>query len=354
MSDIPRQLILFGSPGTGKSRHIAKEILPKIGIEGEENPEDSPHATRVVFHPEYAYGDFMGKLMPLSEDGQVKYNFYPGHFMQALARAYRNILEAGSVQDAQNVALVIEEINRGNSAAIFGTAFQLLDRSPDDRPDGWSEYPVQLSEMEYDQLEETLGVVPLTEGDDLIGYKYQGKEYNLEEFYGQLEISAERKVRIPPNLYLLATMNTSNESIYHMDVAFKRRWYWQYMDIEEEIVSEEKEEAAFTGRSEWENFVDSLNDFIRENQKYVRRVEDKQIGHWFLVGEGEEEQAEFQKSDIQNKVMFFLWDSVFATSKKPLADLLDVDESDLVTFGSFTDKVDDFIDAVENHEWSTE
>ena len=137
MSDIPRQLILFGSPGTGKSYHITDELLPKIGIEGDESPEDSPHAMRVVFHPEYSYGDFMGKLMPLTKEGQVQYNFYAGHFMQALAQAYQNILEAGSVREAQNVALVIEEINRGNSAAIFGTAFQLLDRTPDDKTDGW-------------------------------------------------------------------------------------------------------------------------------------------------------------------------------------------------------------------------
>lgn len=347
MSDIPRQLILFGSPGTGKSRHITKEILPKIGIQGDESPEDSPHATRVVFHPEYAYGDFMGKLMPLSDGGQVEYNFYPGHFMQALARAYRNILEAESIHDAQNVALVIEEINRGNSAAIFGTAFQLLDRTPDDRPDGWSEYPVQLSEMEYDQLEDTLGVVRIEEGDDLVGYRYEGDEkYSLEEFYGTLEMGRERKVRIPPNLYLLATMNTSNESIYHMDVAFKRRWHWQYMDIEEGIVSEEG--VAFIGRSNWEHFVDNLNAFIRNNHKYVRRVEDKQIGHWFLQGDGEDENATFQKSDIQNKVMFFVWDSVFATSKKPLADLLEVDEAELVTFGSFAERVDAFIEAIQD------
>lgn len=326
--------------------------MPDIGIEGDESPEDSPHTTRVVFHPEYAYGDFMGKLMPLSDDGQVEYNFYAGHFMQALARAYRNIVEAGSVHDAQNVALVIEEINRGNSAAIFGTAFQLLDRRPDDRPEGWSEYPVQLSKMEFDKMMEEMGA------DERKNYVYlnpdtdEEEEYEIERFYNLLEIERERKVRLPPNLYLLATMNTSNESIYHMDVAFKRRWHWQYMDIEEDIVSEEG--VAFTGRRNWERFVDNLNVFIRNNHKYVRRVEDKQIGHWFLQGDGEKENATFQKSDIQNKVMFFVWDSVFASSKKPLADLLGGDESELVTFGSFADKVDDFIDAVENREWTTE
>lgn len=177
------------------------------------------------------------------------------------------------------------------------------------------------------------------------------EEYRIERFYDLLEIERKRKIRLPPNLYLLATMNTSNESIYHMDVAFKRRWHWQYMDIEEGIVSEEG--TAFMGRGQWEKFVDNLNAFIRDHHKYVRRVEDKQIGHWFLQGEGKEENTEFQKSDIQNKVMFFVWDSVFASSKKPLADLLGLDESELVTFGSFADRVDDFIDAVENRDRPT-
>jgi hypothetical protein len=352
MNEIPRQLILFGSPGTGKSHHITEEILPKIGIEGDESPEDSPHATRVVFHPEYAYGDFMGKLMPLTKEGQVEYKFYSGHFMQALGKAYQNILEADSIQEAQNVALVIEEINRGNSAAIFGTAFQLLDRNDEDLGDGWSEYPVQLSEVEYDRLRKTIGVVSIKEDDNLTGYKYKGEEYTVENFRRELEIGPKRKIRIPPNLYLISTMNTSNESIYHMDVAFKRRWHWQYMDIEDGLVAEEG--IAFEGRSTWENFVDDLNAFIRKHHKYVRRVEDKQIGHWFLQGRGEDEDETFYNSEVQNKVMFFVWDSVFASSKKPLAEnLLSVDESELVTFGSFAERVDEFIDSVQNREWSS-
>ena len=352
MNDIPRQLILFGSPGTGKSYHIVKEILPDIGIEGDESPEDSPNVTRVVFHPEYSYGDFMGKLMPLTKDGQVQYNFYAGHFMQALARAYQNILKADSVREAENVALVIEEINRGNSAAIFGTAFQLLDRSDQVLGNGWSEYPIQLSEVEYNSLIKTTDVAEVTEDKVPTGYKYEGVEYSFDQFYEELEISPERKVRIPPNLYLIATMNTSNESIYHMDVAFKRRWHWQYMDIEDGLVSEDG--VAFTGRSTWERFVDRLNEFIRAHHKYVRRVEDKQIGHWFLQGKGEDGDETFMKSGIQNKVMFFVWDSVFASSKKPLAEsLLDVDESELVTFGSFAKKVDAFIKAVENRHWAS-
>jgi hypothetical protein len=354
MADLPRQLILFGSPGTGKSYHIVEELLPEIGIDSSEGPEDSPNSMRVVFHPEYAYGDFMGKLMPLTRDGQVKYKFYAGHFMQALAQAYQNILQASTLEEADNVALIIEEINRGNSAAIFGTAFQLLDRKNERLGHGWSEYPVQFSEMEFHQFIEEMGVGRNTDDDgNTVAYRHNSERYELDEFHSALKIGSLRKVRIPPNLYIIATMNTSNESIYHMDVAFKRRWHWQYMDIEKGLVSEEG--TAFTSRGQWEEFVDNLNEFIRDHHKYVRRVEDKQIGYWFLQGDGEGSDATFSKSEIQNKVMFFVWDSVFASSKRPLAEnLLGIDESGLVTFGSFADRVDDFISAIERHDWSTD
>lgn len=351
MNEVPRQLILFGSPGTGKSYHIVRNLLPQIGINGKGSPENSPNAMRVVFHPEYAYGDFMGKLMPLTKDGQVKYKFYAGHFMQALAQAYRNILEAGSIEAAENVALIVEEINRGNSAAIFGTAFQLLDRKNDQLGHGWSEYPVQFSEMEFHQFIEEMDVGRNTDDDgNTVAYTYGGQRYEPEEFNAKLKLSTPRKVRIPPNLYLIATMNTSNESIYHMDVAFKRRWHWQYMDIEKGLVSEDG--IVFRGRSQWEQFVDKLNEFIRSHHEYVRRVEDKQIGHWFLQGDGEGEDAVFYKSEVQNKVMFFVWDSVFSSSKKPLSEnLLGVDGDELVTFGSFASRVDSFTSAIESRNW---
>src|SRR5262245_8458549 len=131
----PRQLILFGSPGVGKSHLIQHELLPKLGVSA-----DSENCVKTVFHPEYGYGDFMGKLLPITREQQINYRFYEGHFLIALARAYRNILE--SPASPNNVALVIDELNRGNSAAIFGTVFQLLDRAAD----GWSSYQVEISQ----------------------------------------------------------------------------------------------------------------------------------------------------------------------------------------------------------------
>lgn len=122
---LPIQKILFGSPGTGKSHRVNYEIIiHDLRIDESLYPEN---VIRTVFHPEYTYGDFMGKLMPITKSSNVEYNFYEGHFLKALAQAYRNILSQKDGEEPKNVALVIDEINRGNSSAIFGTTFQLLD-----------------------------------------------------------------------------------------------------------------------------------------------------------------------------------------------------------------------------------
>ncbi len=122
----PIQKIIFGSPGTGKSYRIDHTIIPnQLGIDKDKNPEN---IVKTVFHPEYTYGDFMGKLVPMTKAGKVEYHFYEGHFLKAIAQAYKNILSAKEGENTRNVVLVIDEINRGNSSAIFGTTFQLLDQ----------------------------------------------------------------------------------------------------------------------------------------------------------------------------------------------------------------------------------
>lgn len=331
-----QQVILFGSPGTGKSRRIVHEMIPSLGIE-----PDGENCVKTVFHPEYTYGDFMGKLMPLTQSGKVEYHFYQGYFMRALARAYRNILLAGD-REPNHVALVIDEINRGNSAAIFGTAFQLLDRDDE----GWSDYAVDLSEMEFQQLLREVGFVvrPYSSPGvpDNVEYTFNNvKKQNddVNDILKPLKIR-RNQIRIPSNLSLFATMNTSDNSIYYMDAAFKRRWNWQFIDTDGSTA--EASGTAFKSRREWEIWVNALNEFIRSNHGYIRRVEDKQVGHWFLTGDT------VSNADIQNKIMFFLWDSVFTTTKKPLAETLKVDESELVTFGTFAARTSEFISAIAN------
>lgn len=335
-----QQKILFGSPGTGKSYKIDKEIIPfDLNIDIEKTPAN---VIKTVFHPEYTYGDFVGKLMPITVGGNVQYKFYEGHFLKALSQAYKSII---AVQDndgvCENVALVIDEINRGNSAAIFGTIFQLLDREPD----GWSSYEVSVNEIIFNRLFELCDLKPHSIVEkEIKTYKFGKEEIEAKMFQTKLDFIGchfeNRTIKIPPNLSILASMNTSDSSIYYMDSAFKRRWEWEFIDVDSNTVSAEG--VAFETRDEWIEFVSKLNAFIKSNHKSIRGIEDKQIGHFFISDE------QILKSSIQNKLMFFLWDSVFNRDKKPLVKLLfdENTENELITFGDFAKEVKLFIDKI--------
>ena len=378
----PLQKILFGSPGTGKSHRVANKIL-----RDELKIIDQSNIITTVFHPEYTYGDFMGKLMPLTDDsGKVDYKYYSGHFLKALAQAYKNIIKScikfekdkkevtdqykkeiqktnqedfsveerlvlrekhgNIVKQPENVVLVIDELNRGNSAAIFGTVFQLLDRNKI----GWSQYPITISDLETIGLLHAIGFKKYFLSKDK-GYSFEydensckdENEYNKYLDYIFSDLSKEEKVRLqdckiklPPNLSFLATMNTSDNSIYFMDSAFKRRWDWEFMNIEDDdqrnVVLGRKIKLYNDYNCEWNDFVDKLNQFIRSHYKTVRKIEDKQIGYFFINEEI------ITEEHIKNKLMFFIWDSVFSNNRKPLIELLQIEEKDLVTFGQFTRK----------------
>lgn len=345
----PLQLILFGSPGTGKSHKVENIIAADLNVieisTKEKAAKFKEQVVNTVFHPEYTYGDFMGKLMPLTdESGKVTYRYYPGHFMQALAWALKHYHD--NCETPKNVLLVIDEINRGNSAAIFGTVFQLLDRAEP----GWSSYEVNVSEMERKALLELMGYHrhPTCEGE----YSEVGKKdfKDLKEhFNGDMSFLVERKIKLPPNLSIVGTMNTSDESIYYMDSAFKRRWSWEYVpvkaDVDKKLEDVKIENLANeTSDVQWKNFVDRLNKFITSHHKSIRKVEDKQIGYRFITAKD----GKIQITDIQNKLMFFLWDTVFARNKEPLENLLSVGKPELVTFSDFSDRAATFIEKIKN------
>ena len=337
----PIQKILFGSPGTGKSHKVHNEIIDDLGIENHDNS-----IIKTVFHPEYKYGDFMGKLMPFSDGDKVTYTYYAGHFLKALSQAYNNIILADDSASAENVILVIDEINRGNSSSIFGTAFQLLDREED----GWSSYELTLSDMEFIALLKLLKITTKpyhVKGNlDKTTFIFNNEEKNTPEDFIDDEILKDlikkKEIKLPPNLSIVATMNTSDESIYYMDSAFKRRWDWEYVPIKSDIGSIEGD--AFENDDDWQEFVDFLNTFILSNAKNIRKVEDKQIGYYFL-------KAPYSYEKIQNKLMFFLWDSVFQRDKKPLLSLIykEDDVDTLYTFDTFTNKVEEFIKAIKDY-----
>lgn len=348
------QKIIFGSPGTGKSHRVDKEIIPNVlNIQKPENK------INIVFHPEYTYGDFMGKLVPHTEKGKVQYVFYPGHFLISLAQAYKNYItshdqEGIKLNEPENVALVIDEINRGNSASIFGTAFQLLDRDDD----GWSSYDINITELEFLSLLELMGVkISYDKDGDIDSYKLLSfsevkKIDTLQKKIPYLKIDLENhKIRIPPNLHLLATMNTSDNSIYYMDSAFKRRWEWEFIDVEPapENFHEAIDGEMNLDEANWIKFVKAVNSFLKSHADKIRKIEDKQIGFYFIKS------RPVKPEEIRNKLMFFLWDSVFSNDKKPLLELLNetrleddkIDRKQFVTFGDFVHFFKDFYRSIE-------
>lgn len=346
----PIQKILFGSPGTGKSHRIDWEIIPQeLKIDRIENPEN---IIKTVFHPEYTYGDFMGKLVPITKSGKVEYNYYEGHSLKALGQAYKNIqltkpkhIDQIDWEKVKNVALVIDEINRGNSSAIFGVCFQLLDREDN----GWSSYSVNTTEIEFYKFLELIGVeISLVNG--TLKFQFPGDSHyvhfeSLKDKFSLLGINTETKaIKLPPNLSILATMNTSDNSIYFMDSAFKRRWDWEFINWDDS-----KPPSAVYGNKgtltedEWKKLINNFNGFIKSHHASIRGIEDKQIGYYFI-------KQPVTSDKIKNKLMFFAWDSIFNRDKKPLADLLKIKRDQLVTFGDFTKLHNQFVHSILN--WS--
>lgn len=251
------QVIYFGAPGTGKSYTVKVKLR--------EAHEAKENIFRTIFHPDSDYASFVGCYKPVMEGNEIKYEFTPQVFTGAYIQAWKN------KQANEPVYLVIEEINRGNCAQIFGDLFQLLDR----QNDGSSTYGIKADKDFAHYLEKELG---------------QGHE-GIKG--GDL--------RLPPNLYIMATMNTSDQSLFPMDSAFKRRWDWAYVPID---YSEDVDSGKFTitiDRKEysWVTFLEEINKRILE----VTHSEDKQMGNFFIKGSvGEDE--------FKSKVMFYLWNEV--------------------------------------------
>lgn len=277
------QKIFFGPPGCGKSYRVRQEARVLKVVEEGDDPEKCPNMIRTVFHPEYGYGDFVAKLLPQTDaDGKIKYNIHTGPLIKALARAYAD--------SDQSVLLVIDEINRGNCAQIFGDVFQLLDR--DDS--GKSEYGINPSDLIRTSLQQELSKVvdartkdmEVTVGqnmdyEDEIRKNFAPKLERLKEALQEVD-DANYKLRLPPNLSLIGTMNTSDESVYYMDTAFKRRWDFDYMKWDGYDVPALHKNAMIEGTEyAWQGFLEKLNDFIA-HEFNGRSVDDKQVGIWFL------------------------------------------------------------------------
>ena len=230
-------VLLYGVPGSGKSWTIEHEYCKK-----------ESKVERLVFHPDYTYSDFIGQILPnVAEDGQVSYKFTPGPFT--------NILKAAYHDPSTEYILIIEEINRGNAPAIFGEVFQLLDRKveiDDANDDG---FPIGTSE-------------------------YGITNANIANIvYG----NPNQKVRIPSNLSIIGTMNTSDQNVFTLDTAFQRRWDMRLIENNFDNVDPKLADAPILDTNvTWRRFCTEINRIVVGNNARLTSSEDKRIGEYFV------------------------------------------------------------------------
>ena len=293
------QQIYYGAPGTGKSKTIKDLTFGESVI-------------RTTFHPDSDYASFVGTYKPITEEvtlrdcygkkvideetnevvkeERIAYKFIPQAFLEAYVEAWKKL---GSNKKQY---LIIEEINRGNCAQIFGDLFQLLDRNEY----GFSDYPIVADKDMQKYIEK-----------EFAGWEITNKD-EINQLYGEanmvsLIMKGERLV-LPSNLYIWATMNTSDQSLFPIDSAFKRRWDWKYVPIRE---GRDKETNAplnwyiNTGDKQynWWSFISKVNELIGS----LTNSEDKKLGYFFCKAKDGEIDADL----FVSKVIFYLWNDVF-------------------------------------------
>lgn len=298
-SNLTLQQIYYGAPGTGKSKTIKDLTFGEDVI-------------RTTFHPDSDYASFVGTYKPITEEvvlrdcygkkvideetnevvkeERIAYKFIPQAFLEAYVEAWKKL---GS---SKKQYLIIEEINRGNCAQIFGDLFQLLDRNEY----GFSDYPIVADKDMQKYLEK-----------EFAGWEITNKD-EINQLYGEanmvnLIMKGERLV-LPSNLYIWATMNTSDQSLFPIDSAFKRRWDWKYVPIRE---GRDKETNAplnwyiNTGDKQynWWSFISLVNKLIGS----LTNSEDKKLGYFFCKAKDGEINADL----FVSKVIFYLWNDVF-------------------------------------------
>ncbi|MDD2985533.1 AAA family ATPase [Flavobacterium sp.] len=255
-------VIYYGSPGTGKSHRADIETNGK-------------EVQKVTFHPDYDYHSFVGGYKPTMDGDKIAYKFVPQIFTKIYVDAWKNLV---STDETKPFYLQIEEINRGNCAEIFGDLFQLLDRDKD----GFSKYEVTAEEELCKYLLSEKG----------FGGNHPGIENG--------------KLRFPNNLKIIATMNTSDQSLFPMDSAFKRRWDWIYVPIDYNCSSSDFIIKLDNKRGySWLEFLKIINEEIFE----ITKSQDKQIGNWFI--DAQNSGKVISESTFVNKVIFYLWNDVF-------------------------------------------
>lgn len=302
----PRQLIIYGAPGTGKSWRI-------------KNDTQGMSVLRTTFHPDSDYSTFVGAYKPSMEadeydtvvttgerspggniskkDGLVRqkrivYKFVAQAFLKAYVAAWKKMADAadgGQGAARPTVCLVIEEINRGNCAQIFGDLFQLLDR--DDY--GFSDYEIAADDDLRRYLAEAFKGVRGADAQERVPPEVAEKLERI--FKGEILL-------LPPNLYIWATMNTSDQSLFPIDSAFKRRWAWKYIPISNAGKNYSIEVGG--DKYDWWTFLEKANDLVQS----FTESEDKKLGYFFCKAD---RNGVISLEQFVGKVVFYLWNGVF-------------------------------------------
>jgi hypothetical protein len=293
--EYPFQQIFYGAPGTGKSHTINEETKDEDVI-------------RTTFHPDTDYSTFVGAYKPTTKEVELRdlsghkvvengeivkedriiYEFVAQSFLQAYVSAWKKYADANE-GEPQKQFLVIEEINRGNCAQIFGDLFQLLDRNDY----GFSDYPIKADADMKRQLQKAFAGLVIAQKDK-INAMYQGKDIISQVLNGDILL-------LPNNLYIWATMNTSDQSLFPIDSAFKRRWDWTYMPIS----NAEKDWIIEVDGSkyDWWQFLEKINEKIGS----TTNSEDKKLGYFFCKAQD----GVILAKTFVGKVIFYLWNDVF-------------------------------------------
>ena len=236
-------------------------------------------------------------------DEKITYSFVPQVFAKAYAAAWKQYFAASNVSTANNqVYLVIEEINRGNCAQIFGDIFQLLDRK-----DGYSDYPIDVDSDFASYIKEQLSNVKQSDGtiaNYWDAYKSKIQEWDSSEQDEEFADGDFCKIALPPNLNILATMNTSDQSLFPMDSAFKRRFDWEYVPINYDHPKAHFAIKVGNTNYDWLDFLKKINENIDE----VTKSEDKKLGEFFIKPK---DGKTIDLEEFRSKVLFYLWDSVY-------------------------------------------
>ena len=373
----PTQIIYYGVPGCGKSHQVNKKIksIPDY------------NKIRTVFHPEYTNADFIGQILPevcvdTNEHSVVEYKFNPGPFTEIIRRSYLN--------PDEEFFLVIEEINRGNAAAIFGDMFQLLDRlDANENPEevssehiygkGWSSYGIDNPDINAYIRNQLVISSERPEhcskvggsGEDANPRLYKSvdiesenvtviwRERNGNDFTpkpNHLHFSANTAIRLPPNLSIYATMNTSDQNVFTLDNAFQRRWDMELIPntCNWDDDAHKKQAQLPIGETDirWETFRQAINSEISGGDFF--NADDKQLGLFFIEPDGET----FNEKKFANKVLKYLWTDVFKRNtdqifkadnlSKVVEDFTGADAFDKVFVDTFAQTLNNTNDEIKN------